>query len=744
MTPLPRRITLKFISSLLISLMLIMTAIQIISMISIKEDVSQIQQLWDEVKVEQSEKLRLEKSIRFFLGYGGMIHKLKDSVLNNNNNNLEIIKSDLHNAKATIKLYLSFKLSKAERYALHDILTVLEEYEQKLYLYPSFFKKKPTVKELDNFFRVNDISALRGLAVIEQQNRLHSSNKEKKQSNKFVLLTDIVSQMGYGGLIHHIKNAQLRAEKHYFTESQNSIDKLNSSIKKYKQMPLVNAELQALENLQQTVTLYQTLLNKLVVNKTVKIIINDQQTIQALRILNQHIETELENKIANVGKTIHLIQNNINKLIQIIILLSVATLLFFSYVMFKKVIIPLQKVTQSMVLLARNHHKQKIIFNPTQIYEIQQIIRSLRIFKNHKIKQRINEKLLNKVNATTLNQLDEIKILQKKSEEKTEQALNLANHLIELQKSAETDRKIALESQRRTKTILNTVHDAIITTNKKGIIENINTATIKMFGYSKGELINKNINLIMSPEIRSEHDQIMQDYHNQEEPVLPKDGREQLIKHADGSTFPVEVFLGKSEFNKEIKFTAVIRDITQRKKNEQAIQHLVMSDPLTDLANRRHFNSELQRTLDSKERLQLSVALLMIDLDNFKPVNDTYGHNMGDKVLQKVASRLQKVTRKVDLIARLGGDEFAIIINSVSNHFDAVTPAKKVIDTLSKPMLIEGKNIQIGASVGISISPQDALTLTDFINNADKALYKAKELGKGTCFSYESLNIKKK
>ena len=743
MTPLPQRITLKFISSLLISLILIMTAIQIISMLSIKKDVSQIQQLWDEVQVEQSEKLRLEKSIRFFLGYGGMIHKLKDSVLNNNNN-LEAIKSDLYSAKAIIKLYLSFKLSKAERYALNDILMVVEKYEHKLHLLPAFFKKNPTIKELDNFLRINDIPALHGLAVIEQHNRHHSNNNQRKQPNKFVLLTDIAGQIGYGGLIHHIKNVQLRFEKKYLTESQNSIDQLNSSIKKYKQMPLVNAELRALDNLQQTVTLYQTLLNKLATNKTVKIAINDQQTIQALKILNQRIETELKNKIANIGKTVYLIQSNINKLIQTIILLSIATLLFFSYIMFKKVIIPLQKITQTMVLLARNHHKQKIIFNPSQIYEIQQIIRSLHIFKNHKSKQRISEKQLQKVNATTLKQLDEIKILQSKSEEKTEQALNLANHLIELQKSAETDRKNALESQRRTKTILNTVHDAIITTNKKGIIENINTATVKMFGYSKGELINKNINLILSPEISSKQDQILQDYHNQEGSVLPKDGRELLIKHADGSTFPVEVFLGKSEFNKEIKFTAVIRDITQRKKNEQAIQHLVMSDPLTDLANRRHFNSELQRALDSKERLQLSVALLMIDLDNFKPVNDTYGHNMGDKVLQKVASRLQKVTRKVDLIARLGGDEFAIIINAVSNHFDAITPAKKVIETLSKPMLIKGETIQIGASVGISISPKDALTLKDFINNADKALYKAKELGRGTCFSYKDLNIKKK
>lgn len=743
MATLPLRITLKFVSFLLILLILIMTSIQIVSMMSIKEDVLQIQQLSYKVQVEQSDKLRLEKSIRFFLGYGGMIHKLKDFVLQENNNNFDAIKSDLHSAKAMINLYLSFKLSKAERYALNDILMVLDEYEKKYLLFPSFAKQERSIKELDNFFRINDLPALHGLAVIEQHNRLDSNNKIK-QLYKFVLLTDIVSQIGYGGLIQHIRNAQLRREKHHFTESQISLDQLNISIKNYQQMSLVKAEQRALDKLQQTLTIYQTRLDNLIAKQPLEIAINDQQSVQALKILNQHIEIELRDKIANVGTTIEQIQRNINQLIQLIILLTVTALFFFSYVMFKKVIMPLQNVTLSMVLLAKNHHKQKIIFYPSQIYEIQQMIRSLRIFKNHKTKKRINEKLLQKVNATTLKQLEEIKTLQSKSEEKTEQALHLANHLIELQKSAESDRKNAQESQRRTKSILNTVHDAIITTNKEGVIESINTATEKMFGYSKAELMNKNINLFIPDENESKLQQTQLNDLLDKNKLLTKDRRERLIEHANGSTFPVEIFLGQSEFNKEIKVTAVIRDITERKKNEKAIQHLVMSDPLTDLANRRHFNNELQRALDSKERLQLSVALLMIDLDNFKPVNDRYGHNMGDKVLQKVASRLQKVTRQVDLIARLGGDEFAIIINSVNNHFDAITPAQKVIDTLSKPMLIDGETVQIGASIGFAIYPKDALTLQDFINNADKALYKAKDLGKGAVFSYEDLQAQDK
>ena len=129
----------------------------------------------------------------------------------------------------------------------------------------------------------------------------------------------------------------------------------------------------------------------------------------------------------------------------------------------------------------------------------------------------------------------------------------------------------------------------------------------------------------------------------------------------------------------------------------------------------------------------------MIDLDNFKPVNDTYGHNIGDKVLRLVAERLQSVTRNVDLIARLGGDEFAIILNSLSDCFDPLTPAQKVIDTIKQPMEIDGEVINIGATIGISISDKNVTVMEEFIDYADKALYKAKSLGKGRYFSYQDL-----
>jgi diguanylate cyclase (GGDEF)-like protein len=129
----------------------------------------------------------------------------------------------------------------------------------------------------------------------------------------------------------------------------------------------------------------------------------------------------------------------------------------------------------------------------------------------------------------------------------------------------------------------------------------------------------------------------------------------------------------------------------------------------------------------------------MIDLDNFKSINDTYGHSIGDKVLQLVSRRFENITRNIDLIARLGGDEFAIILNNITKNFDPFTVAEKIIDSISQPMDINGQHINIGATIGISVSPEDALNLEDFIHHADKALYKAKHLGKGRYFLYQHL-----
>jgi len=745
--------TLKFISITLLALILIMASVQITSMLKIKSDVLKIQTLWDEVQIEQSDKLRLENSIRTFMGFGGMIHKLKNAMLTNNTDQLESVKTDIQSAETIIKLYLSFQLSQAEQDALSDISSVLEKYQTKNATLISLFKQNIPAHKMDQVVRIDDTPALKGLAILRQYNRkqltaqLPNSNNEIAD-DKLPLLTDLVAQLGYGGLVHNIKNFQLRSNTDYALATKQNIEQIRQILAQYTRLSLAEDEQIALQNLRHTTDFYQQILEnatpvtepgkdkKLLVLKEI-----DKHGKQALQTLQQHIEVELRDKVYTVGKNIHSIQKTLNELIKIIIFVSLFSLIFFAYIMFNKVISPLQRITIAMVSLARQRrgYKKEAYFTENQVFEIKQMIRSIRIFRKNENKRHRNAKSLTQMNQTTLQQLAEITELQNKSEQKTEQALTLANHLIELQKSAEIDRNNALDNQHRVNMILNTVHDAIITTNNRGIIESINTSTEVMLGYRKSELLGKSIIQLMSKEMAARHQEIIKKLDKPNAPQVPERSKEQIVTRADGSTFPVDVFMGQSEFNGEMTYTAVIHDITQRKKDEEEIQKLVLTDSLTNLANRRHFNQNLQHSMESVQRLNLSVALLMIDLDNFKPVNDTYGHNAGDQVLQMVSRRLEEACRHVDLVARLGGDEFAIILNSVDDKFDPFTPAQKVIESIKEPMDIDGEIIHIGATIGISIYPKDALGLAEFMNHADKALYKAKELGKGQYFFYGDL-----
>jgi diguanylate cyclase (GGDEF)-like protein len=181
----------------------------------------------------------------------------------------------------------------------------------------------------------------------------------------------------------------------------------------------------------------------------------------------------------------------------------------------------------------------------------------------------------------------------------------------------------------------------------------------------------------------------------------------------------------------------VATDITERKKNESIIYKMAHTDQLTQLSNRAHFNQRFDETIELAKRENKKLALLMIDLDNFKPVNDTYGHQIGDRLLQKVAGIFKKVSRDTDIAARIGGDEFAIILVYPDNKKMIKLIAKRIVDEINKPIIISEHNINIGVSVGIAIFPDDEEDKEKIIYKADLALYEAKKNGRNTFKFYE-------
>ena len=176
----------------------------------------------------------------------------------------------------------------------------------------------------------------------------------------------------------------------------------------------------------------------------------------------------------------------------------------------------------------------------------------------------------------------------------------------------------------------------------------------------------------------------------------------------------------------------------ERKRAEQDIQKLALSDPLTGLPNRTLFRSQLQQQLIRLKRFPSTLAVLLIDLDNFKDVNDTLGHPAGDRLLVLVAERLKACLRETDAPARLGGDEFALILPDLRSADDSTFIAEKVIACLAEPFFLDGHDVHLGASVGTTICPEDGVDVDGLLRNADLALYRAKAEGRGAHRFYSS------
>ena len=187
----------------------------------------------------------------------------------------------------------------------------------------------------------------------------------------------------------------------------------------------------------------------------------------------------------------------------------------------------------------------------------------------------------------------------------------------------------------------------------------------------------------------------------------------------------------------------LLHDLEERKRVEQSIRHIAHHDALTGLPNRSLFRDRLTHAMAQADRYHQKLAVMFLDLDRFKAINDTLGHNVGDQLLKIAAERLRSCVRDSDTVARLGGDEFTVIVEDIVEDHDAAAVAQKILDTLSQPFNLYGHEVFISVSVGVTLYPNDDENADNLLRNADSAMYRAKEFGRNNFqFYVAEMNIK--
>ncbi|MGX4642780.1 sensor domain-containing protein [Massilia sp. SYSU DXS3249] len=301
----------------------------------------------------------------------------------------------------------------------------------------------------------------------------------------------------------------------------------------------------------------------------------------------------------------------------------------------------------------------------------------------------------------------------------SEEGLSVYFHDITFKYQAEQAMR---KSEQRFRNLFQHAADSIIITDSELRIIAANSRACSNFGYTEEEFRTLHVRDIDSGYA-----------YDAELGLALEEGHTQLLRiekrRRDGSTFPADVHISRFEDGGKEFFQAIIRDVTEREEAQDRLRTLATHDTLTGLPNRALLNERVQHMFDACPR-NASVAAIFLDLDRFKEVNDSFGHEFGDVLLCEVAARLRRVIRPTDVIARLGGDEFVIAAHCASGRDAAARISDKLLDVLTTPISIAGQDVIIGASIGISLFPCDAPTKEQLFQAADTAMYRAKAAGR--------------
>ncbi|MCK5736794.1 MAG: EAL domain-containing protein [Spirochaetaceae bacterium] len=299
-----------------------------------------------------------------------------------------------------------------------------------------------------------------------------------------------------------------------------------------------------------------------------------------------------------------------------------------------------------------------------------------------------------------------------------------------------TTRKKVEEQLLLSESVFTNSIEGIAITTPDGTIQKVNKAFTDITGYSSEEALGKNPRILKS----DRHNDAFYEKMWQDLITIGQWSNEIWNRKKDGSAYPewLSISAIKNEEGEITNFISVFHDISEKKSSEEQLEFLAFHDPLTKLPNRRLFYDRLNISIQTSVRTESKLALLYMDIDNFKNINDSYGHPFGDEVLCRVKDRINSICRSSDTFARYGGDEFVIILNRLKTAQEAMEFSNRLIDLFKNPISIFKEDVYTSLSIGLAIFPDDGSDIIALEKNADLALYKAKNEGKDQVYSFHT------
>ncbi|GIC78114.1 diguanylate cyclase domain-containing protein [Moritella sp. F3] len=644
----------------------------IASSIIINSNVTLASSVWTEYRANKSEKIRIDSALRSSLGYGGAIHEFKNYLLRPEPWRIERVQAKLGAVNAAITQFNTLGPTNAQAIALNDIKNMVDAYSAALIQAELLFSQGLQPLDVDKKVIIDDSLAMRGLQILNQelQRELHISNTNDDGPNitKADLAVKLRSALGYGGFIHQFKNAVLRGDEKYITEADSCLIKAEELISLYRSKGLTSAEFISLEDITRTLASYKqaiATIRQLIGQNASPQYIDQQVKINDTSALRGLAVLDRE-IVIQIEQSADNVSETLDFVTQLISWLSWFTIIFTTAFII------------TAILLMRNR-----LMNP-----IKELIHAMKTLAEGNFN---------------------IKIF----------ATDRDNEIGEMARALEIFSANALkhrDSEAQVQAVINTAVHAIVTTNERGVIVAFNPAALAIFDYELDDIIGRNIKLLMPQASKAFTDSVQGKVY--EEDAL----------RANGVHFPIELSVNEMTVGDKLMYTTVIHDITARKAAEAEIRKLAMTDPLTGVANRNQFELRIEEAIQVAEQNNKSVGLLLLDLNKFKPVNDTYGHHVGDQLLKDVAARMVDASRQTDTVARLGGDEFAIIFNHLDTPECIKVPFDRLVSELSRPYVVNDMVLDISASMGVSMYPQDDSNVDELLRKADLAMYKNKNI----------------